>query len=1330
MTASTAVHSNAFNFMSFIQNGVDPRTGQYTLAINLPALKSYDLNGPEFPLSLNYNPLNTQDSGYGLGWDLKLSQYTPQTRILSLSTGETFKVTGSGSQPAIKEQKLASFRFFDDGSGKYRIVHKSGLVEHLQVHGDSSYQVALPVHIDSAQGHRLTLVYGTHQRIPMLNSVSDDAGPLLHVQRNGNRVYVEQRRPAEAGQPQWARYTLELSTENAVTRIVLPTEPEASWRLSYERVRDILCLKTVRSPTGSLETLDYLGAGHLFPDGAQDFTAGLSGVSELPARTRASLERFEQGRNKRRGIVATARPALPRVSQHTTAPGAGQPDIVVRYLYGLDGSEDNYNFLGFGAQGVVWSDDGLDNLYQATNKYEYGSTEMLVVGEQRVRSIERRFNRYHLLVEEKTTQNRRSQSVATTYHLDEALSFDLQPPQCQLPSKVETTWADLEQGNARQEAEFSSFDTFGNPTLSVSAAGVREASTWYPADGADGCPPDPWGFVRQLQSLTVTPADAGYADAPVLRTHYRYAQQGPLAGASMPWLAPVSEVQVTVAGTTETEIQRTVSTYVAEPANPATHGRLATSAVTLGGLTSTTSYGYRKIPADGTLETTETLATHDRLSKIVVRIESLVSGNTTLDRDDNNVVIKTDYDTLDRVTAETAAPGTPQEATRYYEYTLVNEPGQQAEQKVTDVKGVQTRTRFDGLNRPVYEERQQADSTTRAEEFLQTYAATYNPLGQLVTETEYDWRLGDAPEMPGLKFTRNQFNWLADEPLVLTNTFEYDDWGQQCAVTGPDGVVDHEVTDPTRQRVTAWRAGMGKTVTTNDLFGNPLTIQRRTPADALYSEQSNEYDGLGRLRKATDAQRNATVSSYDVFDRLTREVLPDNAVVVREYAVHSSEDLPTLISVAARSSAPALLLGTQAFDGLSRMKNSITGNRYRGYNYTGSQAQPSSVETPGGAVIEYSYQPHLSDEPVGREVNGVKAVYELDAKNARMTECSEPTHKLKREYYSTGELKSEQREEGGDEFGMQYCYSLRGRLLSYTDVLGNTQIYRYDSAGRMIGTQLGSTETVLTYDGNGLNDLIDTLDLTIDQRLKVHLEYDDFGRETSRMFDYGAGLTQVLTQGYNVLDQMTTRVLTQAGGALRDESFTYDDRGRLSFYEVQGPEAPYDPAGKQLIFQSFDCDALNNHTSVFTAFVGAAGEDWNEASYSYSDDDPAQLIEITNDHADYAAFNLRLTYDQNGNLTKDEAGRVLEYDALSRLVKVTPDDGSPALDYSYDPVDILSAAANERRFYRAGELANLVEGGEGRTFMRAGEALLAEHQGGLVKPAKAVRAAKAKAAKP
>lgn len=1348
MTSSTAVHSNAFNFMSFIESGIDPRTGQYTLAINLPVLQSYDLNGPEFQVSLNYNPLNTTNSGYGLGWDLKLSQYTPGSGILALSTGETFKSTGTeDGRLVFKEQKLDSFRCFVDGDGWYRVVHKSGLVEYLKVQGTTGNQVALPRYIESPQGHRLQLEYLPFANTLRLASVRDDSSTLLAISIDGTQVHIDQRPGASDDGGPWARYTLHLGAGDRVDRISLPCTPASSWRFTYEVVKGLACLKTIGSPTGAVETLEYQDDGHVFPDGSSATHHQSDDGAPLSAQAQETLKRLELKRQQRSGesaavaqarAAAKARVPLPRVTRHVTDPGFGQPPIEVRYTYTLDGAPSIHNFLGAGLSDVIFEDDGLDNIYKTRTAYRYGSVEALWVDGAAVRSITRTFNRYHLLIEERTQQDDCVKRVSTSYHITEGLDFDLQPPQVQLPRQVTTTWTDLAEGIARPENEYSTFDRYGNPTETTAATGVREVSTWYPAEGAEGCPYHPYGFVSQLREHTVYPANSAYTDEPVLRTRYRYALLEPLTlipyddgqapqvpGSYQPWLAPISELQTTLVNDTATEVQVTISDYLHQPANPVQHGRAKSlkvilggettfpavgAPVTVGGYASTTEYSYEKIAAK--LKTTETTTTFDSLKKIITREASVLTGNVLLDRDDNGVEIETRYNALGQVTAEIAAPNIPAErAQRSYEYVLVNAPGGQAEQRVTDVKGVQTRTYFDGLNRAIKEERQTADSPTRATEFVQTYAASYDKLGQLFSETEFDVRLGDAPDLADTSFTKAEWNWLSEDSLALTTTIEYDGWGQQKSTTGPDGIVDYEQTNPVTQETEAWRAGIGKTVTKTNLFDKADWVERRSLDGRLYSKETSEYDGLGRLRKESDARGRVTSYAYDVFDRLISNVLPDSAVVNRAFAAHSGEDLPTSISVVARGKT--YHLGTQEFDGLSRLTVSITGNRHRRNTYNSTGSQPDFVQTPAGEMIAYTYKPHLSDEPVTRQIDGgaISAVYSLDQQNARLLSGSESGHEFTREFFSTGDVKSEQRADANGEHSMTYIYSLRGRLLSYTDVLGNTQTNNYYLDGRLSTTRLGTTHTSLTYNASGLNDVIDTQDEALGQQVKVSLEYDEYGRETLRTFDLGASQLQTLAQAYTLLDQMSKRTLKEAGTVLREEEFTYDARGRLDMYLASGSEAPFDPAGNQLVSQVFDCDAIDNHALVISTVklsTGGTAENW--ADYVYSERDPAQLVQITNDHPAYAKFDMVLNYDANGCLLVDEEGRGLEYDALSRLVKVKPKDGDE-VPYSYGADDWICQAARELRFYRGGELANLIDlGGDARTIMRAGEALVAEHQ--------------------
>lgn len=302
MTVKSVVHSNAFNFMSFISNSVDPRTGQYTVTLKLPTVPANHLQGPELPVQLAFNPLNTEDSGYGNGWNMNLSQYMPQTGTLHLYTGEQFVVSSVTSQPAyIKEQKLVSFKFYRDDDNNYRVVHKSGQVEHLRVLSSNGKPVALPHRVYAQSGHWIELAYTqpagiTHQ---CLASIKDMAGKSLleveYVNRDRYNLHVATR--SNAG-PSRASYSVQLASRDVV-KVVLPTQDQGSWRFGYIKdasTQNMTCLKRVATPTGSVETITYDNAGHRLPAGAP-------------------VER------------------LPRVKRHVLDPQGGQKLIETEYTY-------------------------------------------------------------------------------------------------------------------------------------------------------------------------------------------------------------------------------------------------------------------------------------------------------------------------------------------------------------------------------------------------------------------------------------------------------------------------------------------------------------------------------------------------------------------------------------------------------------------------------------------------------------------------------------------------------------------------------------------------------------------------------------------------------------------------------------------------------------------------------------------------------------------------------------------------------------------------------------------------------------------------------------
>ncbi|MEE4663768.1 sugar-binding protein [Pseudomonas alliivorans] len=1315
MTTSTSVHSNAFNFMSFLTGGVDPRTGQYTISITLPDVKTNGLRGPGLPLALNFNPLNTQDSGFGLGWNLQLSQYTAGNQVVALSSGETLKADGtSGDELLMSEKKIDSFHLYRQDSDHFRVVHKSGLVEMLEMMGSTGNRVALPRRVLALEGHGLTLDYTAFGAYQRLSKVTDDSGQiLLDIERDDTSILFR----LHAAQGADAEFVMRLEgADRHVSRIELPTDNAASWRFGYSQIRDLLCIISVDTPVGGHEDVFYQDSGHAFPANA-------------------------------------GRSALPRATRHLMDPGAGQPPVDIQYTYS-DGQGRNHNFLGAGLD-IAWEDNGLDNLYRylGADGYDYVSTETLYVFGSAVRTIQRVFNQFHLLTCETTTQNGAVKRVETVYPVQPGVPFDRQPNQCQLPSEVITTWlaAEDERGLRAQRSESvkSTYDIHGNLIAQTLANGVTETREWYSASGEDGCPPDPEGFVRSLKLHTVTPATSAYGQAPTLSTRYRYTTLPAIAGSqSNDWLVLQSETLTQIpfgnvsafecevrafidlllkpasgspnalqrvaaelvgalikqlpdseqrlrdtlsdllrvllkiahgfwqevqriaselsaildkqAQNTRQELQTTIYTHINTPDDAFQHGRVRQETLVMGGLSTTTDYVYSTevspIFGESVQRTVQTITGFDGANKVITLEHSLLNGEPLLNRDDNDVEIRYTYDRLRRVLSETVAPGTDFEAARRYEYRLCADVAEHAEQVMFDVKDVKTVSRLDGLQRVVYEERDDADNPIPKQAALprQTYKALYDPWGQLVEETEYDW--------------------LAEDVCALTRTYEYDDWGEQRCFVGPDGVRNLEVTDPIGTAESkgpiqrSWTEGngvkSGETETWLNLFEKPTRQVRRDQAGTVLSQSRFHYDGLGRKAEEIVGfaeQERHTVFTYDAFDRAIETTLPDGAIVRRSFASHSAQDLPTQISV--EHNAKLSILGEQVFDGLDRKIKTITGGRERTMSYDPGQLQPKSVTTPSNQVIGYEYRPQLCSEPSQRTLPGITASYRYDPKNARLQHSLEKDEQLDREYYSTGELRSEKRVSNGLEYSMQYRHSRLGRLLAYTDVLNQEQAYRYNAAGQLEWTGLGTTSSVFTYDALGRTASITTTDSAGGQQVVTRLEYDDLGREIRRGFDLD-GVEQYLEQVYGDDDDMTERRLYEGAGLLREELYRYDLRGRLTQYDCSGPQCPTDPYGKVITRQIFSFDALDNLTLVITSFDGGI----NRARYHYEGIDPVQLSRVENSHADYKT-EIRLAYDDDGNLTVDEADRTLVYDALGRLVEVSAKPfGAPSANDSPDSV--------------------------------------------------------------
>ena len=906
------MHSNAFNFLSYLTSGVDPRTGLYTISIALPKICANALSGPELPLTLVFSSMQSNDRGLGIGWGLQLSCYDPRSRQLSLSSGDTYKATDVGTELLVTDQKLRSFRIEKEGT-RLRLIHKSGMIESLLL-GQESIPVYLPTMITSPQGRSVYLEYGIYDGHRVLSEVRDEHQRLLMIERNDSQVSIT----LYPDSPQAARYGLVL-TNNRITQLKLPVANQACWRFQYRSIQGQPFLTEVQTPTGAVETIRYADSGHAFPP-------------------KAPLQ------------------YLPYVVEHVRMPGLEQAAIVTTYQYSAR------NFLGHGAPNLNWSDDG-DNLYKVLTDYQYHSIESLVIGDgstrKIVRSIKRVYNRFHLLVSEETSQKEHVKLQSTEYYERPGLSFTDQPAQCQLPKRATTTYFLRNTPTLnRIEVTETEFDEYGNLLRKSMPTGVEESYFYYAKEGEVGCPADPLGFVRSVKQKTVTPT-ADKNIALILQTRYQYMALPSLHAGGVAFLMPIQEALYELVNNQANLRHQNNKIYINNLADTFLHGRLALDSIIRNDLTNTSFYRYR---TENEELITETVFTgFDGSNKSLTSHRSILSGLDLSSTNGDGVTLHTNYDSLGRIVSETTAKGTEFEATRRYAYLLAVNKGDSVEQLLTDVNGVQTRTILDGLQREVRVETQDVDQDDMP--FRLTYEAYYDALGQLIEETKSDWLNGTQ--------------------LRLSTRFEYDDWGNVCNTIRPDAVSEHRITDPILLSETTWLEGSegsrgSKTVTINNLFEKPLSVERFDRDRLSLGKTAYEYDGLGRCVCQIDPLQNITRFRYDHADRLIATTLPDNTLIECTYTLHSEKELPTELRVNHVSA------GQQWFDGLERLSERCVGGRQHVFQYEGSQLKPASERTPRGECIFYQYQSQLNQQLTRRVVAGKETRYTYHPQHAQL----------------------------------------------------------------------------------------------------------------------------------------------------------------------------------------------------------------------------------------------------------------------------------------------------------------------------------------------------------
>lgn len=925
-------------------------------------------------------------------------------------------------------------------------------------------------------------------------------------------------------------------------------------------------------------------------------------------------------------------------------PVGGLPAVTMRetYGWGVPRMTRNYrysvtNFLGNGLSRYTAD---VDNLFETASNYTYSCTE--VFGDKEVTQT---YNKYHLLTEESVlalTGRQLMQKTVVEYYANTSKGFASQPDQYLLPRKHTVTYYNLA-GQSRVEVTEFEFDSYGNEVRKLDAFGIGTRSVYYPAAGESGAAPAaPAGIPCLLKSQTITPSARNLQGGAVAKisTHtygLHPAQQG---GKNYP-----VKVKERVATANGRELSTTTFTYVNNPSMPESHGALLRTEIKEGDLTISKAYSY-SLRSGVSLSSVETCTFSDGLSYTEEQEMCLHCGKQLSGKDRLGNQAAWEYDGLGRVVKEVVRAGSEFEQTTTYRYAM----GENSQLDIEVSDGTRRRVNYDKLGREVANYATDCDSN-----LVLMSKQAYNAQGQVNAHTVYDdFGNGEAS---------------------ITTALSYDIWGEVSRESLPSGeinVTERDKASNTQIRYTM--AGGQRTAAVTTYYDERGEVIKEVGVD---SEVTTTYNGFGLEVERKNPFNVKTTFGLDDIGRAVSELT--GAITTSQTFTNDNRELVTELTVAGS------VVGRRQYDALGRVTSETKGGATTRSGYNTLADKPSVITLPGGDTVNYTLSLALG-EITDINTKDSRISYGFDA-NGRLTRASNSATTLQCTYYPNGLLKSESILDKT----ASYTYSRQGQLLTLTDYMGNVERRTYDGLQRLQAVMLGQTTVTLSYDAFGRLQQ-ESITSHTNPVLVHQYSYDTQGRLTDKKTTCNS--VHYLTQAYTYDKGMrlASKTVTDASGSATTESYRYDDLGRVTEVRWSGSERPDYLGVGAMISQSFTFDTQDNITEVDTLFTKGGEQGSDKASYQY---DNGRLFRVSHSLSTLPASEL--TYDDGGNLTRDEEGRRYSYNVQGQLTRIEGAGGAALSAYTYSATgqqvkQTVPGQPDIVLFYGLGELLNESQG--------------------------------------
>lgn len=1295
----------AQNFTGSISNKIDIRTGQYKPTLFLGNIMGNNALGPSLPLSLCYDPQNSINQGFGVGWSLAGASYNASTGVLVHPNGGNYAIqfpANSQNELGIKYQKTKDFKLLQTSdSSELYILNSSGDVTVLK---ETSNGLSLPSMVLSQSGQKLYLNFdGKNRFIQLLDG--DNTTVLIEANYDAAYATTLTMFPSK---PFAQTFTFTLDVNECLTKITTTTQETGQLTWTFEslyspenpqeiRINGNPTLLAVTYPTGLRESVVYNPKGFLLPDN-QTY--------------------------------------LPCIMSSRSDSGGGQPAVCKRYSYG----PGNNNFLGTGS-GIASTSASDDNLYASNyNSYTYWVQETILddAGNPAF-SYRRTYNKFHLMTEEiySDVTNQATRQTINTYDasLETAQDISLVPSYFQNPLSITVTYTSTVNGQPSSKTysrtrEYYS-DTYNNGA-SGPFSGLLKAETYYDnyqviytyykADGTEpGCPEDPFIFPQNktgwpsnhIKSVEVINTQTGHS---ISRMEIDYTQLNTQSKKDfLPqfFFAP-KEYRLYTSGTyaaqrlmeyvTNAESpdygrpkSLTVNTILAQA-----YGAQKTGDV---GSTITHTYTYQADPknADNIITT---IATTGSQNTTTTEIHCVYRGNMMSFTDIYNNVHDFSYNSLGLMTREDY--NTNHSAYNYqvnHSYTMDQRDSlafNVVTSEISDSAGNQYQGQkkwLDGAGRTVWLDQRVAGS------YYQGVKNAYNYFGELDTTTSLDV----------LPFSTEVGEDVAIATISSPNassvrTAVYDLFRTVSGYTLSDGSSLSSAYDPATSATSIFtNTASNHSVNKVDLIERTLTnlIKDVSGTKTLLATTTN-FNEYGVISAVSETLYNTDDNSTDVYTesyendyvgRITKKTLNDGTSITLEYDPRFLQPRVTkVIYTDSKYKDTTLLECTYNVRGLvvsrSLIGRDLSYAKKYSYDYDPVFDRVTVVTLPDGTTWTYSYDNSAGGKVSIIQTNGKLPISKTFSYNrfGQVAWMAEQISNIGNSivydaniYDLIGRIISKQyTTKSYIKNNTQLSYSnTTSSITSYTDINGLTTKYTYNDKMQLIGMQNAFMRVTYGYDGYGRMSSKTTWQMqgvdTVNEASQHNSNYTyDSQSGLMTLIEEDQGRTKTfINMTYRpdgLLTQRTYGSSSTPPSPWRKETFTYDSRKRLAGYACVGTDATYlimDSDGHAVTAQSYSYDDLNNITQIRTNYLENGLSKTKIVTFTYRTDNPFLIDKITNNDED-----ISISYDVCDRALCDDQSRSFTYDGFERLSSVNYKD--TFYDLTYDATNALRIQINTK----------------------------------------------------